>query len=132
MNKKRSTALLSVIALLSLGTLTLTAQAEPVVVEDFVTTAQPETIPDLFLRAFTQNSGNFFTSVSYEGQFNLIFGFNEFPENQITRDAELTSIFSQDLMRQQANQVPLRTRDLANPYQSSLLQQPSYYTPFTP
>jgi magnesium-transporting ATPase (P-type) len=53
-------------------------------------------------------------------------------ENQIAQDTEILTILTDDLIRQQGNQEPLRTRDLANPYGSSLQQDPSYYIPFTP
>ena len=131
MNKNKFTTLLSLIALLSLSTLTRQGQAEPLN-QDLTSFTPRESIPNLINAAFNHNSGDYFTSTSFAGQFNLILGFDQFPENQIAKDTEILSILTNDLTRQQGNQEPLRTRDLANPYGSSLQQDPSYYIPFTP
>ena len=131
MNNQKFTTLLSLAALLSLSTLTPPGQAEPVN-QDLTSFTPREPIPNLFWNAFTHNSGDYFTSTSFAGQFNLILGFDQFPENQIAKDTEILTILTDDLIRQQGNQEPLRTRDLANPYGSSLQQDPSYYIPFSP
>ncbi|PLZ90418.1 hypothetical protein CI594_18870, partial [Fischerella thermalis CCMEE 5196] len=50
---------------------------------------------------------------------------NTFPENQIARDSELVYILYQDVLYQQVSNDPyLRTPDLPNPYNTSLLMSP--------
>ena len=131
MNKNKFTTLLSLITLLSISTITRQGQAEPLN-QDLTSFTPRESIPNLVNAAFTHNSGDYFTSTSFAGQFNLILGFDQFPENQIAKDTEILTILVDDLIRQQGNQEPLRTRDLANPYGSSLQQDSSYYIPLSP
>jgi hypothetical protein len=131
MNNQKFTTLLSLVALLSLSTLTRPGQAEQIN-QDMTSFTPRESIPNLINNAFTHNSGDYFTSTSFAGQFNLILGFDQFPENQIAQDTEILTILINDLVRQQGQPEPLRTRDLDNPYGSSLQQDPSYYIPFTP
>ena len=50
---------------------------------------------------------------------------NSFPENEIARDAELVNTLYRDVLTQQSSNDPyLRTPDLPNPYDSSLLMSP--------
>lgn len=92
----------------------------------FNTPIQYETIPELFGKAFNYESGNFFQNDSMEAQLELIFGIadpfsaSSFPENEISRDAELVDIFYQDYMQQLTGNTPIRTRDLENPYTTSV------------
>ncbi|ELR98011.1 hypothetical protein [Gloeocapsa sp. PCC 73106] len=125
MGNLKFTSFLTLIAFLSFTTLAYPAKADE-------TTPGYESVPELFLRASTHKSGDFFRSVSLKGQLNLILGFNQFPENQITRDAKLINILSQDFQRHMVGEDRLRTRDIANPFQSSLNENPSYLGPLTP
>jgi hypothetical protein len=50
---------------------------------------------------------------------------NSFPENEIARDAELINTVYRDALYQQTNNDPyIRTPDLPNPYNTSLLMSP--------
>jgi len=137
MNNKAISALLSLTTLISLGGF---AQAEPVtnscvyepVEEKCPNLPEYESVQNLFWRASTNHSGDFFDAISFEGQANTILGFNGFPENQISKDVEIITILTYEFLDHQTNQIPLRTRDLNNPYQSSLQEYPSYYIPFSP
>jgi len=85
-------------------------------------------VQDLFQEAMTYESGNFFTNRSVGEQLQLIFGvgsvktqgLSAFPENEITRDARLLHTIYEDYLQQQAGQQSIRTRDLTNPYTTSL------------
>jgi hypothetical protein len=52
---------------------------------------------------------------------------DSFPENEIWADAELVNSVYRDMLAQQSTNDPyIRTPDLPNPYDSSLLQSPRY------
>lgn len=93
-------------------------------------TSSYETPDDVFNRAYFKNDPDFYNNQSYQRQFNLIFGpgsllKNSFPENEIARDAELVNIIYRDTLYQQVSSDPyIRTPDLPNPYNSSLLTSP--------
>lgn len=95
-------------------------------------TVPPEPISELFNRAFNNKSGDFFQNRSIPRQINLIFGYSSFPrgsypEIEITRDAKLINVLYRDLLEQQVSSDPvIRTRDLDNPYDTSLRLNPSY------
>lgn len=131
MRDKRLTFLLAIITCLGVGGFNSGAKADEVT-EYVDSPPRYESVPELFLRAYTANSGDFFRSVDYEAQFNLIFGFNEFPENQITTDTEILHILSEDYQEHVTEGELIRTRDLPNPYESSLNENPAYLPPFTP
>jgi S-layer homology domain len=95
-------------------------------------TDSSESLTDAFGRAFNENSGTFYESTGLLGQLNTILGIVSFtvpaafPENQIVRDAELISIMYKDAIEQQSSLPRLRTRDLPNPYETSVLESPDY------
>ncbi|MFB2768111.1 hypothetical protein ACE1AT_02275 [Pelatocladus sp. BLCC-F211] len=90
---------------------------------------------EAFERAYFQNSPDFFSSITSQSDINDIFGLgsfsrksfsrNTFPENQIARDSELVHILYRDILYQQVSNDPyLRSPDLPNPYNTSLLMSP--------
>jgi hypothetical protein len=89
-----------------------------------------ETPSQVFERAFFRNDPNFYGSQTLKSQINEILGSgsifrNSFPENQIARDAELVNIVYRDVLNQQVSHDQyIRTRDLPNPYDSSLVASP--------
>lgn len=89
-----------------------------------------ETPNEVFERAFFSNDPNFYGSQTLKSQINEILGSgsilrNSFPENKIARDAELVNIVYRDVLNQQVGHDRyIRTRDLPNPYDSSLLASP--------
>lgn len=92
----------------------------------------PETLSEVFNRAFFENTGNYYDAVGIGTQINTILGFKTFPgsypETEVARDAELLTLLYQSALEQQvASGPPLRTPDLSNPFDTSLLLNPSYY-----
>lgn len=94
-------------------------------------------IPELFQKALNYESGNFFENSSIESQLESLFGvtpsgeayrFPDFPESEIVRDAQLVHTLYQDYLQFQTGTEPIRTRDLENPYSTSL-GSPNYPEP---
>jgi hypothetical protein len=87
---------------------------------------------DAINRAFYKNDPNFFRNRDLDRQFDLIFGpglinRTTFPENEIARDSQLVDLIYRDALEQQVSSDPIiRTPDLPNPYNSSLLTNPRY------
>lgn len=87
-----------------------------------------DNIGDLLQQAITYESGNFLNNRSISEQFQLIFGIggvksdglSSFPENEITRDSVLLHTIYEDYLQQQAGGDDIRTRDLENPFTTSL------------
>ena len=96
---------------------------------------QPESLPEMFERAFNHGLGNAMEQTTIGSQLNLIFGWRSFPqgsfpENQINRQASLLHTLFVDAMAQQTQKdAILRTRDLANPFNTSIQQDPNYLSP---
>lgn len=114
---------------ISLGTFTTTAavaDSSGDEIPQFNTPIEYENVPQLFQEAVNYESGNFFRNRSLGARLKLIFGVAEpierssFPENEISRDAQLLDIFYQDYMQQLTGDDPIRTRDLENPYTTSV------------
>lgn len=86
-----------------------------------------DTVGNLFQEAITYESGDFFRNLSVGEQLQVILGvggsrakdISAFPENQIARDTLLVDTLYQDYLDQQAG-VAIRTRNLKNPYNTSL------------
>lgn len=95
-----------------------------------VQAAQAETPSQVFERAFFKNDTNFYGNETLTSQINEILGSgsifrNSFAENKIAQDAELVDIVYHDLLNQQVDHDRyIRTQDLPNPYDSSLLGSP--------
>ncbi len=82
---------------------------------------------EVFEKAFFRHSGNAFQNGTIISNMNTILGFNLFPENQINKDAKLVNMLYRDVLQTQAESaVPIRSRNLANPYNTSLKENPDY------
>jgi hypothetical protein len=83
-------------------------------------------------RAFFRHDRNFYENGSLKRQIDSWFGpgakfGTTFPDNEIAKDAELVNTVYHDVLVQQSQNDPyLRTPDLPNPYNSSLLSSPMY------
>ncbi len=93
-----------------------------------------ESIPDVIDRTMFFNTETTLENWTMRRQLNLLFGWYNFegsyPENEIFRDAELVNIVHYDLRRQQGqSDPPIRTRDLANPFATSIVERPCYIRP---
>jgi hypothetical protein len=87
--------------------------------------ASAETVPEALDRAASQSSllskGNFFEDRSFLGDVGFTFGIG-YDEDRIAKEARTIEAVSQDLLSQQTSDGPvIRTRDLANPYTTSVL-----------
>ncbi|WP_414579005.1 hypothetical protein [Anabaena sp. CCY 9402-a] len=89
-----------------------------------------ESTSDVFERAYFRHDRNFYENTTPKRQLDSFLGSgsgfrNSFPENEIARDAELLNTLYKDVLTQQSMNDPyLRTPDLPNPYNSSLLMSP--------
>lgn len=82
------------------------------------------TIDEVFQRAFFENDPDFFRNRSLGRQLNWIFG-PDFTENEIAQDARLVDILYHDVLEQQVSSDPIiRTPDLPNPYETTILESP--------
>ncbi|WP_193193744.1 hypothetical protein [Nostoc sp. MG11] len=117
------------------GLLVLTVGiAFPSVVSAQTETPNYETTNDVFERAFFRHDRNFYDNGSFRRQLDSFLGpgsgfRNSFPENEIARDAELVNTVYHDVLTQQVGNDPyIRTPDLPNPYDTSLLMSPRLNT----
>lgn len=78
-----------------------------------------ENIPEFVNQVFNAESNNFYDNNTIERQVRTIFGV-PYPEKAIANDAELLNVVSNGLQREQTSGPPLLTRDLDNPFDTSL------------
>jgi len=88
-----------------------------------------ETLADRFEQVFYTNDKDFFTNRSFLRQLDLQIGIGSlntsFVENEINADTKAITILYKDaLLKQGYNGPVVRTRDLPNPYDTSILQYP--------
>lgn len=85
-----------------------------------------ETIAEAFNRAYFQESPDFYRNRSFKRQLDWMFGSNGFVDNEIIRDAEhVNNLYEAVLEQQVSSDPPIRTRDLRNPYETSILSSPA-------
>ncbi len=81
-----------------------------------------ETISERFGQTLFENEPDFYRNRSLGSRIDLIFGLNSFPDRKIRRDGELVDRLYQNALKQQdASQPIIRTPDLPNPYDTSVL-----------
>ena len=74
-----------------------------------------------FNRAMFHHSGTYIENRSIGRQAGAILGIGGYPEQNLTRDAQLVNLVYRDILRQQVSSSPLiRTRDLRNPFDSNV------------
>jgi hypothetical protein len=84
-----------------------------------------ETLSDTFERTYFNNDPNFYQNRSFKQQLNWMFGINGFSDNEINRDAaQIHELWQTSLKQQTASDPVIRTRDLPNPYNTSILSSP--------
>ncbi|NJO21546.1 MAG: hypothetical protein HC838_17965, partial [Spirulinaceae cyanobacterium RM2_2_10] len=112
------------VTILSLGASAAIAQVPPPLVNG--TPIELQTLPEAMERAATATSQDALSTVFTLGrQIDFLFGIGGFPEMEASRDASFIHEIYQDFMVQQFNNGPfLRTPDLPNPFNSSILTNP--------
>jgi hypothetical protein len=126
--------IVAIIAISSLITVEAIAQPQPTEAQPQPIAMMRESILDAFQGAFFSHTGNAFENQTILSPLNSIFGFNFYPEKQIARDGELIHAIYKDVMQQQTASTPsVKTRDLTNPFTTSLYENPDYIrvVPFT-
>ena len=89
--------------------------------------AEMESLPEAFNNAYFKKGKNAYRQSSIFGQINTITGFTGFPEQQISTDGEaVDSVYQAGLKQQSTTGMRMMTRDLENPYDTSLKENPSY------
>lgn len=89
-----------------------------------------ESTNDVFERAYFRHDRNFYENTTPKRQLDSFLGTgsgfrNSFPDNEILRDAELVNTLYRDALTQQSMNDPyLRSPDLPNPYNTSILMSP--------
>jgi hypothetical protein len=100
---------------------------------DIVEVSSPLSVNELVNQAFSENSGTFYEQATIDGALNTILGWRTFPEgsypeNNVARDGLLLSTIMSDYFKQLQKEDPIfRTKDLNNPFDSSLNEDPSNY-----
>jgi hypothetical protein len=80
-----------------------------------------------FQDAYFKGGKNAFQQSNIFGQINTILGLTGFPEQHISKDSQAVYQVYQDGTKQQAaTGKRIMTRDLVNPYNTSLMENPSY------
>ena len=80
-----------------------------------------------FEKAYFSHGKNAFTQANILWQANTIVGFTGFPDQHIVRDGiRIDRVYEAGMKEQAKMGSPIRTRDLANPYDTSLRENPSY------
>lgn len=87
-------------------------------------------LDDVFTRASYNDTGRFYEIMDISGQANQIFGWRTFPgsffDNQITNDGLTVETVYHDALHQQMSGPRIVTRDLLNPFDTSLRENPEY------
>ena len=87
-----------------------------------------EALSDRLLDSYYTNDQNYYDNRSIGRQILWFFGLSH-TDNEINQDAKIYSQFVQDMWHEQwSSSATVRTMDLPNPYQSSLLLDPTIPT----
>ncbi len=79
----------------------------------------PESIGDAITQALFNQSGDVYRNAGIDRQATLFFGLS-YPDKEDLNDTRVVDKIYQDAIRQRASE-PIRTADLPNPFNSSLL-----------
>lgn len=89
--------------------------------------AEMEPLPEAFKDAYFKKGKNAFKQSGIFSQINTIVGFTGFPEQHIASDGKaVDEVYNAGLEQQAASGMRMITRDLENPYDTSLKENPSY------
>ena len=85
----------------------------------FAPKVQAETVAEAMNKAIFNESGDIYRNTGIDRQATLLFGLSQ-PEHEYLNDAQSISRIYNDVLRQRASE-PVRTADLPNPFNGSLL-----------
>ena len=89
--------------------------------------AEMQPLREAFKDAYYTKGKNAFKQSNIFGQINTIVGFTGFPEQHISSDGKaIDNLYQESLAAQTSSTEPVVTRDLDNPYNTSLRENPSY------
>lgn len=89
--------------------------------------AEMKPLDDAFKDAYHKRGKDAFRQSNIFGQINTIVGLTGFPEQHVSLDGKaVDQLYQQSLTRQTSSGEYLVTRDLENPYNTSLRENPSY------
>ena len=89
--------------------------------------AETKPLDEQFEDAYFSNGKNAFVQSGALSQIDTILGFTGFPEQHIGRDAKAVDrVYQQGMAKQSSMGTRIMTRDLANPYDTSIRENPSY------
>lgn len=91
------------------------------------TKAEMKPLDEQFQDAYFSNGKNAFVQSNILNQANTIVGFTGFPEQHINRDGQaVDKVYREGMARQSSMGERMMTRDLSNPYDTSIRENPSY------
>jgi hypothetical protein len=119
-------SLTGALAILTTVCISSTAKAQTSPANEY---SQYETLSDRFEQVFYTSDKEYTKNRSLGRQLDFLFGIGglntSFVENEITADTKAITIFYKDeLLKQGSSDRVVRTRDLPNPYDTSILQSP--------
>ena len=89
--------------------------------------AEMKPLDETFKDAYFSNGKDAFYQSSAISQIDTILGFTGFPDQHIARDAKaVDSVYKEGMAKQSSMGAKMVTRDLANPYDTSIRENPSY------
>ena len=89
--------------------------------------AEMKPLDEQFQDAYFSHGQNAFVQSNVLSQLDTILGFTGFPEQHINRDGlAVDRIYQQGMEKQSAMGARIVTRDLNNPYDTSIRERPSY------
>ena len=89
--------------------------------------AEMKSLPEAFEEAYFSRGKNAFEQSTILGQLDFLLGFTGFPDQHINADGEAVhNVYQQGIKKQAATGMRMLTRDLENPYNTSLRENPSY------
>lgn len=89
--------------------------------------AEKMSLNDEFKEAYFTHGKNAFVQSNIVNQFNTIVGLTGYPEQHINRDAQaVDKLYKMGMAEQSSLGARIMTRDLPNPYDTSLRENPSY------
>ena len=120
---KSLTGVLAILTTVCIGS-TASAQTSPL--DQF---SQYQTLSDRFEQVFYTNDKEFTRNRSFVRQLDFILGIGSprtsFVDNEINADTRaVTILYKDELLKQGSSDRVIRTRDLPNPYDTSILQSP--------